>query len=387
MAEIDRMVPVMKLDPARQPWLTVPGRSSCTCDCCNVTTKKKPSNKALIPAWLFRSDDDDDDHHEESAEEEEEDNLLQGLNKHLAEYRIGQYEIPLLVQPRRRRRQRRLLVYGIVAARDDMEGLPNFVFNRTRDNAQEVTLSSPALELSSPLRGISAFEHVLLEFDLKLKNTAGDGADADADDVLVDACIEFVDRTITCSAGRLLRSRIEGPICSLDMDYMFVKSSVEAAVEVFLGDSCASCFQSVAAVYRAIAGDGDGGGDGIVIHEESIPLPPKLMLAADTATAQAAAAATVVAVPSAGELTVTLGEAERAELQRVVGFVVPAGARGGEPGAGQRCRRRLVHPVLGVPREAEEAVAVGGAREDEGRGVAPLAGRQLGVQLVEKQQH
>ena len=242
--------------------------------------------------------------------------------------------------------------------------------------------SSPALELSSPLRGISAFEHVLLEFDLKLKNTAGDGADADADDVLVDACIEFVDRTITCSAGRLLRSRIEGPICSLDMDYMFVKSSVEAAVEVFLGDSCASCFQSVAAVYRAIAGDGDGGGDGIVIHEESIPLPLKLMLAADTATAQAASAATVVAVPLAGELTVTLGEAERAELQRVVGFVVPAGARGGEPGAGQRCRRRLVHPVLGVPREAEEAVAVGGAREDEGRGVAPLAGRQLGVQLV-----
>jgi hypothetical protein len=58
-----------------------------------VTTKKKPSNKAVIPAWLFRSDDDDDDHHEESAEEEEEDNLLQGLNKHLAEYRIGQYEI------------------------------------------------------------------------------------------------------------------------------------------------------------------------------------------------------------------------------------------------------------------------------------------------------
>uniref|UniRef100_I1PWR7 DUF6598 domain-containing protein n=1 Tax=Oryza glaberrima TaxID=4538 RepID=I1PWR7_ORYGL len=396
MAEIDRMVPVMKLDPARQPWLTVPGRSSCTCDCCNVTTKKKPSNKALIPAWLFRSDDDDDDHHEESAEEEEEDNQLQGLNKHLAEYRIGQYEIrgatikrypytdgyeltdklnaelpagerrytPTFVLegsshrdgffglswhseyrmhetaptslPRSRFTTphprwdyeadnmlqlcslslaagagsggdgRRLLVYGIVAARDDMEGLPNFVFNRIRDNAQEVTLSSPALELSSPLRGISAFEHVLLEFDLKLKNTAGDGADADADDVLVDACIEFVDRTITCSAGRLLRSRIEGPICSLDMDYMFVKSGVEAAVEVFLGDSCASCFQSVAALYRAIAGDGDGGGDGIVIHEESIPLPPKLMLAADTATAQAAAAETVVAVPSAGELTVTL---------------------------------------------------------------------------------
>uniref|UniRef100_A0A0E0A0W4 DUF6598 domain-containing protein n=1 Tax=Oryza glumipatula TaxID=40148 RepID=A0A0E0A0W4_9ORYZ len=373
MAEIDRMVPVMKLDPARQPWLTVPGRSSCTCDCCNVTTKKKPSNKALIPAWLFRSDDDDDDHHEESAEEEEEDNLLQGLNKHLAEYRIGQYEIrncrpasgatprPFVLEgsshrdgffglswhseyrmhetaptslPRSRFTtphprwdyeadnmlqlcslslaaagagdRRRLLVYGIVAARDDMEGLPNFVFNRTRDNAQEVTLSSPSLELSSPLRGISAFEHVLLEFDLKLKNTAGDGADADADDVLVDACIEFVDRTITCSAGRLLRSRIEGPICSLDMDYMFVKSGVEAAVEVFLGDSCASCFQSVAAVYRAIAGDSDGGGDGIVIHEESIPLPPKLMLAADTATAQAAAAATVVAVPTAGELTVTL---------------------------------------------------------------------------------
>uniref|UniRef100_A0A0E0DT92 DUF6598 domain-containing protein n=1 Tax=Oryza meridionalis TaxID=40149 RepID=A0A0E0DT92_9ORYZ len=202
---------------------------------------------------------------------------------------------------------RRLLVYGIVAARDDMEGLPNF--------------SSPALELSSPLRGISAFEHVLLEFDLRLKNTAGDDG---ADDVLVDSCIEFVDRTITCSAGGLLRSRIEGPICSLDMDYMFVKSGVEATVEVFLGASCATCFTSVAAVYRTIAGDGGGSGDGIVIHEESIPLPPKLMLADvkletcieptgtvaqawDTSAPAAPADATTVdAVPSAGELTVTL---------------------------------------------------------------------------------
>uniref|UniRef100_A0A0E0L405 DUF6598 domain-containing protein n=1 Tax=Oryza punctata TaxID=4537 RepID=A0A0E0L405_ORYPU len=394
MADIDRMVPVVKLDPARQHWLTVPGRSNCNCDCCNVT--KKPSKKALIPAWLFRSDLDDDEPTPE-LEEEEDQPQLQGQAKLFAQYRVGHIPVPkeelgrgtndgykladklntklsagerrytvVCIMPLSSHRDgffgmpwhsgyrmnetaptslgrsrfttpgrseysatnmlqvcslrlaadgelQRALVYGIVAARDDMEGLPNFIFNRAREDAQEVTMSFPALELSSPVRGISAFEHVLLEFYLKLKTGDDGNGGSDDDDVLIDGCIEFAGG-ITRYTGRLLRSRIQGPAGSVDMDYMFVNKGVEAAVEVFLDDSCAGCFESMAAVYRVIAGDGRDG-DGIVIYDESIPLPPKLAEAVQPPDGgdsglermhTAAAATTVVAVPSEGELTVTL---------------------------------------------------------------------------------
>ncbi|KAF0925413.1 hypothetical protein E2562_016644 [Oryza meyeriana var. granulata] len=218
----------------------------------------------------------------------------------------------------------RALVYGTVAARDNMEGLPNFVFNWAREDAQEVTLLlCTGAPISTALRGISVFEHVLLEFNLRLKNA--DSVGEDDDGVLVDACIEFTDMTITYSAGRLLRSRIKG------------QSGVEDTVKVFLGNSYVSCFQSAAAVYRAIVGDGEegsdaGDGDGIVYKTteskrcggtpmESILLPLKLLAETGKTTTDAqlpdaevdfgsatmrATAATVVAVLSVGELTMTL---------------------------------------------------------------------------------
>lgn len=47
-----------------------------------------------------------------------------------------------------------LYVYGVVAARDKVDYNRNLLFNRTRDNAQLVTLDDPFLRLIGPARGI-----------------------------------------------------------------------------------------------------------------------------------------------------------------------------------------------------------------------------------------
>uniref|UniRef100_A0ACD5TZK2 Uncharacterized protein n=1 Tax=Avena sativa TaxID=4498 RepID=A0ACD5TZK2_AVESA len=62
-----------------------------------------------------------------------------------------------------------LHVYGVVAARDRVDGHRNILFQRSRDNAQLVTQDDPYLALSGPSRVISAMDPVEFEVELKLK--------------------------------------------------------------------------------------------------------------------------------------------------------------------------------------------------------------------------
>uniref|UniRef100_A0A453DJD1 DUF6598 domain-containing protein n=2 Tax=Aegilops tauschii TaxID=37682 RepID=A0A453DJD1_AEGTS len=62
-----------------------------------------------------------------------------------------------------------LKVYGVVAARDNVDRRRNILFLRERGNFQEITQDKPFLSLTGPTRAILAKDPVNLEVQLKLK--------------------------------------------------------------------------------------------------------------------------------------------------------------------------------------------------------------------------
>lgn len=117
-------------------------------------------------------------------------------------------------------------VYGVFAVRDELEPLRNLVFNCPRVDAITIEQQgSFTLPLCSPCRGMYVLDHALLEVDLWVKKE-GDGS---ADKKLLSAYVEIFVR----SNYDLFRGgQISGDSCSLEVDYMFVSSSIEAVIQV-----------------------------------------------------------------------------------------------------------------------------------------------------------
>ncbi|VAH39276.1 unnamed protein product [Triticum turgidum subsp. durum] len=79
-------------------------------------------------------------------------------------------EWPLLQWP--------LKVYGVVAARDNVDRKRNVLFHRQRDNFQEITQEDPFLCLTGPSRAISAESPLEFEVQLKLKGGHAESEDS-----------------------------------------------------------------------------------------------------------------------------------------------------------------------------------------------------------------
>ncbi|TVU06377.1 hypothetical protein EJB05_49588, partial [Eragrostis curvula] len=123
--------------------------------------------------------------------------------------------------------QQPLPVYGFVAVRDDCEPLRNYIVNRGREDAVKLSPDSRLLPLMSPVRGMSVWIKALVEISLKVKNNSS--TCDENDDVIVDICIDF--RWDQIIRGKKLKSRIECPLGTLEMEYMFIKHGIEAVVE------------------------------------------------------------------------------------------------------------------------------------------------------------
>ncbi|CAN6325748.1 unnamed protein product [Urochloa humidicola] len=115
-------------------------------------------------------------------------------------------------------------VYGIIAIRDDLEPLRNYVFNRSRDDAVMIHQDSLALPLCSPCRGMYVLDRALLEVDLWVKKE-GDGS---TDEQLLSVYAEI---DLGSSFDEIFTGRVYSEDCILDMDYTFLAESVEAIIQ------------------------------------------------------------------------------------------------------------------------------------------------------------
>ncbi|CAN6242712.1 unnamed protein product [Urochloa humidicola] len=122
----------------------------------------------------------------------------------------------------------RMSIYGFVAVRDEVDKLRNYIFNRPREHAQEITPDSPDLLLTPPTRGISAPYDVIVEYSLKVKGNGGD--DTKDDEEFIDGCFMFRETSRWDTALR--KVRLFGSVGPLDIHFVSMKFAVEATVEV-----------------------------------------------------------------------------------------------------------------------------------------------------------
>lgn len=120
-------------------------------------------------------------------------------------------------------------LYGFMAARDLLDPLRNYIFNRSRDDpyiVQDVN-SDPFLYLPGPKRGVYLQSPVLVEYDMRIKNYGGREED---DQPLIDGAF-------TCSELAFVLGpftyRINGERrgASVDISRALFRGAVEATVE------------------------------------------------------------------------------------------------------------------------------------------------------------
>ncbi|TVU27159.1 hypothetical protein EJB05_29743, partial [Eragrostis curvula] len=121
-------------------------------------------------------------------------------------------------------------LYGFVAARDLLNPLRNYIFNRTRDDPfvveQQSDGSGSYIQMTGPKRGIEMKAQVLIEYDMKIKK----GETQEDDLQLIDgaACFSELDRL----PSRVCTRRIEGDSGAVDLSLALLHRAVEATVQV-----------------------------------------------------------------------------------------------------------------------------------------------------------
>ncbi|GJM94398.1 hypothetical protein PR202_ga11038 [Eleusine coracana subsp. coracana] len=121
-----------------------------------------------------------------------------------------------------------VLLYGYMAARDDMDGLLNYVFDRSRDDPIIMQQGS-LMEMTGPKRGIVLLSDVVFEFDMRIKT----GENEEDDMQLIDGLIHYEDHI---KYNTPFTIRISGNHGAVDMSFAAVECGVEAVIEVVLSE-------------------------------------------------------------------------------------------------------------------------------------------------------
>ncbi|CAN6357932.1 unnamed protein product [Urochloa humidicola] len=118
-------------------------------------------------------------------------------------------------------------LYGYMAARDDIDGLLNYFFNRSRDNPLIVEQGSH-MEMTGPKRGIVVLSDVLMEFDMRIKT----GEKEEHDLQLIDGVGHLSQRMST----RPFALRFNGTCGAVDMCLTLVDHGMEVTIEVVISE-------------------------------------------------------------------------------------------------------------------------------------------------------
>ncbi|TVU18222.1 hypothetical protein EJB05_34308 [Eragrostis curvula] len=120
-------------------------------------------------------------------------------------------------------------LYGYMAARDDMDGKLNYVFNRSRDDPLIVQQGSLIEMSTGPKRGIVMISNVLFEFDMRIK-----AGEKEEDDIqLIDGVILCNECMSTCPVSHRISGNCGGAV---DMTLAFVELGGEAVIEVIISE-------------------------------------------------------------------------------------------------------------------------------------------------------
>ncbi|KAI4979674.1 hypothetical protein ZWY2020_016427 [Hordeum vulgare] len=118
-------------------------------------------------------------------------------------------------------------VYGHVSLRDDLDAKRLPLFRRDRGRCQKIADAQGAfLSLTGPPRGIVLHSDLHIEIDLKMRSL-----DSESDIQIANCCLK--DKVAT-SYSKLIRSRLVGPLCSVDLTYAPVHEAVEATFKFAL---------------------------------------------------------------------------------------------------------------------------------------------------------
>ncbi|TVU44705.1 hypothetical protein EJB05_04156, partial [Eragrostis curvula] len=141
-------------------------------------------------------------------------------------------------------------LYGYMAARDDIDGKLNYVFNHSRDDPVIVQQGS-LLEMTGPKRGIVMVADLLFEFDMRIKT-----GEKEEDDIqLIDGVTHYNDRMTPLPITVRISGKCGGAV---DMSFSLVQSAVEAVIEVVIlevkstFDLCLSSIVYVADLCKAV---------------------------------------------------------------------------------------------------------------------------------------
>ena len=123
-----------------------------------------------------------------------------------------------------------LNVYGTIIARDSLDRQRVYLFQRAKDDCQNITSKNDALVLTGPKRGLMICDSIIFEVDLKVKDVNGRKVnDKRVSKGLIE--INGIKRLSYPPKYKVQTEELVSMHSTLDLSYTFVRNAVEGTVE------------------------------------------------------------------------------------------------------------------------------------------------------------